>query len=249
MIAFIRNGILFLIVLNSWVFNGQSDISDSKQYYKWFDSIFENGNSELYNGYKYSETFRTEKGNHQFFLTRNFQLGNLVYSGQTFFDVSLKYDLFHDEIIVKLPNQSAFVIIKLVKNNVHSFSIDGLDFINISSEKNKIDSDQNGFYQILKEMPLISVYKKYVKTKEDYISDLKSYSKFKEKRNYLIRYNDSHFTIDSYKDVRRLFPNYKNQISSFYKREKKQYKSNKDEFYRNLMTEINLLLVKREPSK
>lgn len=243
----LSKGFLFFCLLNVSVFCCQSitEKSDLKQYYMWFDSFFEQGNSELYNGFNYFDFYRTKNRNHQFFKSNNFELGSLNYNGQNFYDIYMKYDIYKDNLVLRLPSQLNYVTVKLIKEKVYYFSIGNQVFTNIPENLNdNIETSLKGFYEVLKRTTSISLYKKHLKLEQTYISESKTYSKFNGKIFYLIHYKNSYHLINSYKDFTRLLPNYKRQISKYYKKQKKLYKFNKDDFYSNLVTEVSVLIEK-----
>lgn len=213
---------------------------DSDDYYNWFDSVIGEGNTSLYNGTRYIEEYRTENENHKFYLSNHYLVGSLTYENQTFYNVQMRYDLYKDNIIVKLPNQSSFLFIKLLKEKVNSFSLLGSKFINLAKFRNdKGESLTNSFYKILHEDTGVSLYKKHYKTRNEYIKDYKLYSKFSDKEYYIINHKGKNISIGKKKDLTRTFPNLKKFISSYYKEHRSLYKSDRDNFYINLIKKIN----------
>lgn len=245
-----RKVLLIAFLFNVLIFYSQSEVIDLRQHYIWFDAIIEEGKSELYNGFKYFDNYRTKNKDHQFFKSRDFQLGNVNYNGQIFYNVYMKYDVYKDNLVLRLPNQNNYVIVKLIKERVYSFSLGDHNFVNIPLSLDElIEPSLKGFYEVLKKTNSTSLYKKHLKLEQKEILLSKIYSKFIPKKNYLINYNNSYYIIKSYKDFRVIFPNYKRQVSDYYRRQKKLYATNKDKFYSNLVAMINILKEKFKVKK
>lgn len=78
--------------------------TNKKDHYIWFDNIIGYENSGIYNGTLFLEKYKTESNNHHFFLDNKYKLGNLIYDNQPYYNVYLKYDIYEDELIAKLPS-------------------------------------------------------------------------------------------------------------------------------------------------
>ncbi len=89
-----------------------------RSYYIWFDQQVGKHNTGLSNGTRYIESYRIYKGRHQFYLTSNYIKGDIIYFGQRYFDIDLKYDLYENQIIIALIDEDASSIIKLVKDQI-----------------------------------------------------------------------------------------------------------------------------------
>lgn len=247
--------ILFLFLcVNVTLLYSQSS-SNSKEYYTWFDSVIGEGNTSLYNGVIYIEKYRTEKGNHKFFLSNEYQVGDLIYDNQHYYNVLMKYDTYEDELIVKLPNQSSHLFIKLVKEKINEFSIKKLTanlstqnhrFIINSSFKNNKEGFLLSFYKVINKTASITLLKKHHKNRREYMGSYGSLSKFSEKNYFAILYENVYYRIDSKKDLTRLFPDYKKNISAFYKKERKLYRADKETFFTNLVKDINTFITKTD---
>ena len=131
----------------------QIDIN-ANNYYTWFDASVGNGNSGIYNGTLFIEKYITAPNNHSFFLDSTYKLGNLIYDNQPYYNIYLKYDLHEDQLIAKLPYQSNFLFIKLIKEKVKSFEFQNLNnlFVNSSYIKKVVDKSFIGFYEIEKQL-------------------------------------------------------------------------------------------------
>ena len=233
----IRKKLLFVIVLFLATFcyaQSTYTINNNKQQYKWFDSIVGQKNSELSLGPKYTNTIRTTKTNHQYFLSKKFLIGNITYNGQEYFDIKMKYDVHFDQIIVQLSNEFEKYSVLLEKSKIQSFSINNKNFINISSKKNT--------YQFVEELKKgkITLYKKLFKQRYRKTNKRYRYSNLRDENYYIILYQNAFLEIKSKSNLTKQFPNIKKEINQLYK--KLNSSKNKDVFMVDLISKIELLI-------
>lgn len=216
------------------------DNNDIAEPYIWFDSLIGIENTEINNGTVYIEELKTEenKNTHKFFSTNKYQLGNICYDNQNYFNVLMKYDLYEDQIIVKIKKKSNYSTIKLVQEKVQNFSINSNYFVNHKFFKNTTSTSSFSFYQILFESKELSLFKVNKKESSELIKEMKLYYEFNNKNFYYILYNDNMYLIKSKKDIKRIFPIYKKDIYSFYKKNKKLFKKDKNTFFIQLTEQI-----------
>lgn len=252
--AYFKFTFFLFLQLNASFFYSQTN-SDLNDYYTWFDSVIGEGNTDLYNGTIYIEQYRTRKGNHKFFLSNEYKIGDLVYNNQPYYNVYMKYDIYEDELIVKLPNQSSHLFIKLIKEKINRFSIKDYG-VNLSSKNHQFitNSSFNGnniesslsFHEVINKTSSITLLKKNHKKRGEYIANSNSYSKFSENNHFAILYENNYHRISSKKDFTRLFPDFKKDISAFYRTERKLYKSDKEAFFTTLIEDITTFITKTD---
>jgi len=219
---------VLLFLLNSVVIHCQID-SDQKMYYKWFDSIVGDGNISLYNGIQYKEKYRTLKGNHKYYLFSTYQTGNLVYENQSYYDVQMKYDLFNDQLIVKLPFRSGFNFIQLDKEKIDKFSINNNHFHTILKQDEKsLSKDNYGYFEALFKKNNLTLYKKHIKNRKQHFDKEFVYSVFTEEYKYFIYLNNQIYELGSKGSLINLFPKQKKDINAFYNSKRQLRKSNFD---------------------
>ena len=118
----------------------QKDMSKA-DYYNWFDDIVTKTNSGVFKGTEYFERFNRINERHQYFKTSSFSNGSVVYNGQLYFNIPLKYDVFDDKLLIKDPNTLNAPVIELDKNKISSFIINGHKFIHVfHNEKSEVIS-------------------------------------------------------------------------------------------------------------
>lgn len=222
--------VIAVLILSFISFISHSQIdSDQKMYYNWFDSIVGDGNINLYNGIQYEEKYRTLKGNHKYYLTSEYKIGNLVYENQSYYDVLMKYDLYNDQLIVKLPFRSGYNFLQLDQEKVNEFSINNNHFHSIINQGEKsISRDKYGYFEVLMRKNNITLYKKHIKNRKEYSDKEFIYSVFSEEYKYYIYLNNQISELGSKGSSIKLFPKQKKEINAFYNSNRQLRKSNLD---------------------
>lgn len=215
--------------------------------YILLDSLIGIENTAISNGSVYVEKFKTErnKNTHKFFLKNEYQLGNIVYDNQKYYNILMKLDLYKNQIIVKLKNKSNLSSIKLIKEKVKNFSINSDYFVNSRFFKNSNLESEYNFYQVLFQSKYISLLKLNKKQSIEYIKDQNIFYKFKDKVFYNLLYKDNLFEVKSKRDIMSIFPTHKSDIYLFYKKNKQLYRKNKNNFYTELTKLIHNLHIKK----
>lgn len=236
--------IILFFFLRVFTFYGQAEYNE-KDYYKWFDEAVGDGNTGLYNGIDYKEKYRTLNDNHKYYLSPNFQVSNVVYDMQPYYNVEMKYDIYDDQLIVKLPSQSGFNFIQLVKEKLNTFSIEKHQFVKLSMDKSENQADNSFFFyeELYTSDPLI-LYKDYNMIRNRrFVKKGFHYNIFKDRNDYYFYYKNDYFMIKSRKNVLKLFPNLTKEVNIFYKKNRGLLNSNIDMFYLNLAKNLSHLLT------
>ena len=188
-------------------------------YYNWFDEIVTKTNSGVFKGTEYFERFNRINERHQYFKTSSFSNGSVVYNGQLYFNIPLKYDVFDDKLLIKDPNTLNAPVIELDKNKISSFIINSHKFIHVHHNEK---SEVSGFLEILLEKEMLSLYKKHLKKnirksdeKVEYLYKQVAYYEFKDKYVHIISYKGVHYKVKKANDLNAIFIDYKTQLKTF----------------------------------
>ena len=227
---------LFLISLR-----GHSQSNDTG-IYNIFDKVAGLENSGLYNGVPYFEQHRTINDKHKFFLTREFIPGFLLYNEQPFPNTEIKYNIYDGVLLARAEQESGATVLQLINEKVDKFIIGDHIFVNLKDRQAR-EMNLNGFYEELLKDETLGLYKKYSKQINQRRDNNMLYYEFDDQENDLLLYwNESYHTIDSRRDVQRLFPDLKPEIKTFYRSNRSLRRSNKDSFMSLLFQEISLLV-------
>lgn len=223
---------LSLLFLSVTVFS-----QDYREAYNNFDNLVSKENTNLIYGKEYVEQHATINNQHKFFKTSGLLNGNVVYSGQTYFDLDLKYNVFDDLLIVKIKKQAGDATFELFKNRIESFSIDGHNFLNIPPKET---TGIRGFYEVLREIPSLKLLKDHRKKINKKLTQTFTYFEFKdEQAHYVIAISEEYFHANSQSDWCRVFPKYSEEIKKFFNSYKALKENDPDSFMSRLFLEIS----------
>lgn len=227
---------LFSILLNISYSHSQS--VEKQSLYDYFDNAVGKQNLNINNGVIHSEPFRPIPNKNRYYINE-FSIGDLGFEGEIYTKVDLKYDIYDDQILYKQNDQTDNLAIALIKYKVDFFHINNTKFVNLKSESIKFPSIIKG---ILEENYVGNELTLYIKHRKEKLEILQSdgiYYNFIYKTDYIIKYNNSFYKIDSEKDVKKIFPLYKKEISNYFKKNARLEKLDKRQFIGNLTKEIN----------
>lgn len=223
---------LLTALLNLALISGsRAQDSTQRDYYNWFDSEVGIENTGLFNGIRYRELYRVKDNKHKFFQSPEFLTGDLSYDGQPYYDIPMKYDLFEDELIIELKAQSGTSILRLLKEEVDAFEIDGHRFRHLRNTKVYRSNDNiDGFYEVLSETGSIRLFKKHLKIRKKVLEDKMVLNEFRKDDGYFIEHDGLYYPISNKNDLIRAFPESKKQINDFYSGSKYLLKTDPDLF-------------------
>ncbi len=174
------------------------------QFYNWFDNQVHRYNTGLFNGIEYIELYRTINELHKFFESSEFLIGSLVYDGQFYDQVPLKYDLDSDELLFNVGYNYRYPTLILVKSKVASFSFGEHHFIQVNQSGEATET--TGFYEELLVKGPITLLKKNMKKRFKRIRGTTVYYEFEHNDSYLAAHQGTYYDIDSKKDILKIWP-------------------------------------------
>ena len=189
---------------------------------------------------EYFDIYRClDTDNNKFYEDYDFFNGTVVYAGEPFFNLKLKYNLLDDLIILEFVNKKVNYL-QLNSTLVESFFIGDSKFMRLPLNIEIEPFYGNGFFkEIHNKNSEHRLYVKYEKEKHKVIKDAKLFYKFSEKLTYVLSYKNNFFKINSKKSLIKALPNRKNEIQEFYATNSRLYKLSKEEFYKKLFNRLN----------
>ena len=230
--------IALLTTITTTCFKIHSQTNSEIVLYSKFDSIVGKENLGLNNGPLALNPYKTIGDNNMFFKNNKYTVGNLVYDGQPYFNVKLKYDLFKDQLILNPPEQPEHIGISLIQDKTDSFSIYGKNFVKITKSQTALTDFITGYYQIIKIGKNLNLFIRHQKDILKEINDEGLYYSFHEKYQYYIEYNEKFHEISNKASIVQLFPENKKDINSFYQKNRSLIKSDYNQFINSLMISI-----------
>ncbi len=230
--------LFFSLLLSSFFLSSQSSTKENQKTYISFDKYLGVENIDLSNGIIEENEYRSiYNNNHQFFKSLDFLPGSVHYNNQSYFGLSLKYNIYEDEVLVKLPNKYGAVTLKLLKSKVENFVIDSHKFIRVDSVTSTND-ELKGFYEVLLEKKNVVLYKKYDQAKRDVIENRKVFYHFLNKNSYILYYKDVYYKVNTKNALSKILPDHKKTIRNFYTKNKALYKLKPDSFMTSLVRKV-----------
>ena len=217
------------------------DQIENADYLNWFDQQVGIENTSLMNGVIYREFYRTINDNVKFFQTDQWHTGSVKYTGQWYYNVQLKYDVFGDQLIVRQEDRLGGGALILFKDLVAEFRLDDKVFVNIDPGANELI--RPGYYELLASRENLRMLIKYRK-KEFLRKDRKSaYHEFIDaKKSYVLNFDGNYYPIKVKKDVVKIFPGFKSALDSFYQDNKRLQNRDPDRFMIALVDRLSTLL-------
>lgn len=190
--------------------------AQEKSTYVWFDKQIGLENTGLFNGIEFTETYNLLDKDHRFFETEAFNSGSIRYDNQNYYDINLKYDLYRDQLIVRLESKNdGMNQIVLLNEKIESFKIGNTFFEKLTNYKVHNNLSQN-FYEVLADNQAIKLYKKNHKRLKKFIKNNAVYYRFiEEKPEYLILTDKKLHKINKRRDLVSIFPEFKKDILKY----------------------------------
>ncbi len=210
-----------------------------------FDRLAGYENSGIFNGVQYNEQHRTVNDKHKFFISRDFITGDLQYDGQFFPDTEMKYNIYDGLVLVRAKQQKGATVLQLINEKVEKFVLEDHVFVNLKDVQAK-EQGLAGFYEQLLKNETLGLYKKYTQQINSRRDKNMVYYEFEDEKNDHVLYLDGSYNkIGSRRDVRRLFPELKDEIRNFYRSNRSLRRSSEDRFMVLLFEEITSLLSEK----
>jgi hypothetical protein len=237
--------VALLTLLTATAYKTHSQTNSDISLYTKYDSIAGKENLGLYNGTLHTNPYKTINNNNMYFMADKYTVENVVYDNQPYYNVNLKYDIYRDQIVCNPYGQADYIGINLIPDKTFSFSFSGKKFVNLSLKKNPNQEYIKGYYEEIIIGNQINLYIKYHKTILEVIGNEFIYYTFSETNNFIVKYKDIFYTMNTKKEAIKIFPQFKSEINSYFNKNKSMEKSNKIIFTQNLLTHINGFLISK----
>ncbi|MCF8274783.1 MAG: hypothetical protein K9I95_13240 [Flavobacteriaceae bacterium] len=228
--------ILILVFVPKQTF-GQNTLDESLLY-TWFDNKIGEINSGIYNGLEYVEHYRMLNEKHKFFLNPNFSNGMVIYKGEPYYNLLLKYDLFEDQLLLRYLDKANTPIILLDKDYITHFSIENHQFEKLQFETKK-GKEFDGFFELLLLEKSIKLYKKNHKKILTKSNERIKYYEFKEQNSYVVFYKNKYFQINSLNNLSSIFSEHKVILKQIEDKYKSIKKSNSDAYLKSVLQDLS----------
>ena len=236
--------LVFALVVTIIIANysiGQN-VQKEPKYYNWFDDQVNRYNTSLFNGIEYVELYRTINDRHKFFESSEFLTGSIVYDGQFYDEVALKYDLNVDELLFNVGYNYTYPTLILFKSKIAGFQLGESDFIQITNTDGK--AEMSGFYELIIHKNPLTLFKKNRKKRFKRIKGQTVYYEFEYENSYYIKFENDYYEISSKNDVVKIWPDKKNYINEYFNSALR--KTNEDYFWKSFFEKLADTLNSKE---
>ncbi len=176
--------------------------------------------SYLYNGTAYTRYWNGVRG-FPFFLSESFQNGKLLYSGITYHNVALMYDISRDELVI--PDFSKEVNIKLIPEKIALFSIGSHEFVRLNGDSLSSGLLYPGFYERIYNGTVIA-YIKHEKKIERSARAEDNFSQFTLYASYYLWKDGIFHPVEGEKGLISIFKDNRQEIRKFLGKKEINYK-------------------------
>lgn len=229
--------LLFGLFLNIHSIHSQNinDIST----YNWFDKTVNKENLDINNGTLHTNPYRTVGDDNMYYPKDKYEVGNLIYENQIYYNVSLKYDIYRDILVLQPSEKEENRGINLIPEKVQSFSIKDKNFLKIENTNTAQPEFVSGYYEETKVASNFKFYIKHHKDIQKKLNDNGITYNFSENNLFFINLDDKTYSVKSKSDITKIFPKQKKEINEFYLMNRELKQSDLNQFMKNLMKYIN----------
>ncbi|RXR20557.1 hypothetical protein EQG63_01085 [Flavobacterium amnicola] len=169
-----------------------------------------------------------EENNHRYFDKNQFVTGDIVYTGDNYSGLQLKYDI-KEDVLVCLPDQeNNYIKVNLISEYVNAFSLGNKKFINLTNDlKSK---SKKGFYEKRFESKNVILYIKHFKNAQETFKNNRKQIEYFYNKEHVIYAKGTYFSFETERDLIEIFPEMKTEIKNYYEKNQKLEKDNKTEF-------------------
>ncbi|MCM4160974.1 hypothetical protein FHG64_06115 [Antarcticibacterium flavum] len=212
------------------------EAQDPMAAYKWFDAVVGKENTGLFNGIEYIEQHVTVNDRQKFLGSIYYSPGSLVYEGQPYYEVDMKYNVYDDLLLLRGTGSKP---LQIHQSRIAEFHLDGYDFININADTT---AAVHGFYEVLLETGQLKLLKKHRKKYRKFLDRSYTYYEFYDDTpGYAIAIEEDFHPANSRREVISAFPGNAREIRRFYRERRKLSKNNPDIFMRELAGRLEQL--------
>lgn len=216
--------ILFLYLVSYSYSQNQLD----DKVFETYDALVERDNTGLYNGTEFTDLYLNTDGSFRYFNGFDYSKATINYNGQYFVNVSMRYDLLEDKLLVRSDDNLSIFNIELIPEFVESFSLYGRNFVRL--DDTNLNLAGNKFFQVAFRGTNLELYLKLAKRKKEKTKRKAVEYKFTDDNFFLVKKDGKYSMLSSIRDFKKVLPEKEEEIKEFYKVYRSLYKSNREQF-------------------
>jgi hypothetical protein len=206
--------------------------------YTDFDKTVQVKNAAFNNGKIHFNPYRSVDKTTRY-LSPDFVAGKIIFDGQTYGDVWLKYDAFGDALVVKFDGEGNKMGFSPVKQRTGGFYIGDTKFTNLDL----IDHPDfvSGFYEETGSGKLI-LYTKYYKDQFARLTNEQVLYTYVDRNEFVFWHQNIFYKINNSNDVVKAFPQFEKSIIEFFDTNAPLEKTDRPQFMKKLALHLSGLL-------
>lgn len=154
--------------------------------------------------------------NHPYWMSDSFLQGDVRYHGMLHKDVSMRYDAYQKQLVVKTPVKGSNVCVPM--DGVETFTLGGKHYERRNGE----------FVAILYSSPRMELMERMeVSMREKFVDNEKVQYEFKSKMGYCLLHGGQAHDVTNLKSVSKLYPDIKKELKQFAKKYYLDFKENR----------------------
>ena len=208
---------------------------------QFFDYQYGQNNLNIFNGVRFYDLYGSTLEHYRYFNDYKSYKGSIVYNGQLYPNIYMRYDLVEGNLIIYSDEKSSFFQIKLANEKVSSFTLFDLNFKKEDLSKS-FDYGKDAFYEVSYSGHFLTLMIARSKVPEPKKSNERVYYIFKTKEDFFIKHHNTYIHIENAGDFKKEFPDQKKDIAQFYKDYRKLRKTNYKNFIQNLTVLLDRLI-------
>jgi hypothetical protein len=212
--------------------------NNSANIYNTFDKTIQVKNAPFNNGKIHFNPFRSIDKTTRY-RTDDFVAGAIVFDGQQYDNLALKYDLLKDELIVKFDGQGNKMGFSPVKQRIDAFYIDGLKFKNLDLVSHP--DFVSGFYEETDAGHVI-LYTKHYKDQFTALTNEQVFYTYVLRNAFVFCHQSTFYKIDNENDAVKAFPQLEAPIAAFFRNNAPLEKTDRTQFMKKLARHLGELL-------
>jgi len=199
--------------------------------------------TSLYNGSEYVDYAYTINEGTPFFEDTQFSNGTVTYDDVLYTNVPILYDEVLEEVVIKDAYSRGKIILNTEK--VTGFSMLNQHFVKLSPDSSGKSPIRPGFYDVLYNSDIISVYKRQTKKVLESVTVTLGLSRtIDEQNDYFIKKGTIYYTVNSKRDVLNITKDKKKEVQQFIRKNKFNIRKQKDIALAKIAAYYNQLTIK-----
>ncbi|MDL2255438.1 hypothetical protein LJC44_01730 [Parabacteroides sp. OttesenSCG-928-G06] len=157
--------------------------------------------------------------NHPYWYTDELVPGDLLYNNILYKDVLMRFDLYRDEFIVRMPNKPFLIVLEYEKFGqafLHGYTV-------VSSLKYQLKNAPAGKYHILLHEGEFPVIKSYGSTLDEKIVDRSIEHTFRFAEKIYVSKDNTCYQVSRKSALLKLFPDKKKELEAYIKQNKLKF--------------------------